>query len=35
LARNARTSVDMVEQFYSSNLTGEMNIGLLQGKRNK
>jgi integrase len=35
LARNARTSVKMVEQFYSSNLTGEMNIGLLQGKRNK
>lgn len=35
LARNARTSVDMVEQFYSSNLTGEMNIGLLQGKRIK
>lgn len=35
LARNARTSVKMVEQFYSSNLTGEMNIGLLQGKRSK
>lgn len=33
LARNARTSVEMVEKFYSSNLTAEMNIGLLQGKR--
>ena len=33
LARNARTSVDMVERFYSSNLTAEMNIDLLQGKR--
>jgi integrase len=35
LARNARTSVEMVEKFYSSNLTSEMNIGLLQGKRKK
>jgi integrase len=35
LARNARTSVEMVEKFYSSNLTAEMNIGLLQGKRQK
>ena len=34
LARNARTSVDMIERFYSSNLTAEMNIDLLQGKRN-
>ena len=33
LARNARTSVEMVEKFYASNLTAEMNIGLLQGKR--
>jgi integrase len=33
LARNARTSVDMIERFYSSNLTAEMNIDLLQGKR--
>jgi len=33
LARNARTSVDMVEKFYSSNLSAEMNIHLLQGKR--
>jgi hypothetical protein len=33
LARNARTSVQMVEEFYASNLTAEMNIGLLQSKR--
>lgn len=35
LARNARTSVEMVEKFYSSNLKSEMNIDLLQGKRKK
>ncbi len=34
LARNARTSVEMIELFYASNLTAEMNIDLLQGKRN-
>lgn len=33
LARNARTSVQMIEEFYASNLTAEMNIGLLQSKR--
>lgn len=33
LARNARTSVEMIEKFYSSNLSAEMNIDLLQGKR--
>jgi len=33
LARNARTSVDMIEKFYSSNLSAEMNIDLLQGRR--
>ena len=33
LARNARTSVQMIERFYSSNLTAEMNIDLLHGKR--
>lgn len=33
LARNARTSVEMVEKFYSSNLNAEMNIDLLQGSR--
>ncbi len=33
LARNARTSVQMIEEFYASNLNAEMNIGLLQSKR--
>jgi len=33
LAKNARTSVDMIERFYASNLNAEMNIDLLQGKR--
>jgi hypothetical protein len=31
LVRNARTSVEMIEKFYASNLTAEMNIDLLQG----
>lgn len=35
LARNARTSVQMIERFYSSNLTAEMNIEMLQSKRIK
>lgn len=35
LARNARTSVEMIERFYSSNLTAEMNIEMLQSKRTK
>jgi integrase len=33
LARNARTSVEMIERFYASNLTAEMNIGMLQSRR--
>lgn len=33
LARNARTSVQMIERFYASNLSSEMNVGLLQSKR--
>lgn len=33
LARNARTSLEMIEKFYSSNLSAEMNIDLIQGKR--
>ena len=33
LAKNARTSVQMIEKFYASNLTAEMNINLLQSKR--
>ena len=35
LARNARTSVQMIEEFYASNLTAEMNIGLLHSKRER
>lgn len=33
LARNARTSVEMVERFYSSNLSAEMKIAQLQGRQ--
>jgi hypothetical protein len=33
LARNARTSVEMIERFYASQLTPEMNIDLLQSRR--
>jgi hypothetical protein len=35
LARNARTSVEMIERFYSSNLSAEMNIGMLHSRRNR
>jgi integrase len=35
LARNARTSVEMIDKFYASTLSAEMNIGLLLGKRTK
>ncbi len=35
LARNARTSVDMIEKFYASTLTGEMNVGMLQSRRSQ
>lgn len=35
LARNARTSVEMIERFYASQLTGEMNIDTLQSVRGK
>lgn len=35
LARNARTSVEMIDRFYASELTGEMNIGQLQSDRRK
>ncbi|WP_051001816.1 hypothetical protein [Herbaspirillum sp. YR522] len=35
LARNARTSVEMIERFYASQLSGEMNIGALQSNRTK
>lgn len=33
LARNARTSVEMIERFYASELTGEMNIDAIQSQR--
>jgi hypothetical protein len=33
LARNARTSVNMIERFYASALSGEMNVGMLQSRR--
>lgn len=33
LAKNARTSVSMIERHYASTLNGEMNIGLLHSKR--
>lgn len=35
LARNARTSVEMVERFYASTLNGEMNVDMLHSKRSK
>lgn len=35
LARNARTSVEMIERFYASQLSGEMNIDALQSNRTK
>ena len=35
LARNARTSVEMIEKFYASTLSAEMNIALLHGKRGR
>lgn len=35
LARNARTSVEMIDKFYASTLSAEMNIALLHGKRSK
>ena len=33
LARNARTSVEMIDRFYAKPLSGEMNIDVLQIKR--
>lgn len=35
LARNARTSVPMVERHYASALTGEMNVDLLHSRRTR
>lgn len=33
LARNARTSVQMIERFYASSLAGEMNVAMIQSRR--
>ncbi len=33
LARNARTSVEMIEKFYASTLSAEMNLKVLHGRR--
>jgi len=35
LARNSRTSVEMINKYYASALTGEQNIALLQSRRSK
>lgn len=35
LARNARTSPEMIDRFYASHLTGEMNVGMLQSRRRR
>jgi integrase len=35
LARNARTSVDMIERFYAKPLSAEMNVDKLQSMRSK
>lgn len=35
LARNARTSAEMIDRFYASRLKGEDNIGMLQSRRKK
>lgn len=35
LARNARTSVEMIDRFYAKPLTGEMNIAMLQSRKRK
>ena len=34
LARNARTSVEMIDRFYAKHLTAEMNVELIQSTRN-
>ena len=35
LARNSRTSVEMINKYYASALTGEQNIALLQSRRSQ
>ena len=34
-ARNARTSQEMIDRFYASQLTGEDNVGMLQSRRKR
>jgi integrase len=33
LARNARTSLEMVDRFYASELSAEMNVAMLHSRR--
>jgi hypothetical protein len=33
LARNARTSAEMIDKFYASELTAEMNVDMLHSRR--
>ena len=35
LARNARTSQEMIDKFYASQLTGEDNVGMIQSRRTR
>jgi hypothetical protein len=35
LARNARTSAEMIDRFYASRLKGEDNIAMLQSRRKR
>ena len=35
LARNARTSVEMIDRFYASHLEGEMNIAAIQSRKRR
>ena len=35
LARNARTSVEMIDRFYAKPLTGEMNVSMLHSRRKR
>jgi hypothetical protein len=35
LARNARTSVDVINDHYASTVSGEQNIALLQSRRSR
>jgi hypothetical protein len=35
LARNARTSPEMIDRFYAAQLSGEDNVGMLQSKKRR